>query len=103
MFWEDVVMKVNLKYKSRFIGSQVKEKFQEIIKDCRLMKMYIDGDNKGKKTRNGELYYEQFEDFFWKKKESKYDIKHHKNVERHREIVTLSKKRNLEEEDKNHI
>ena len=30
--------------------------------------MYIDGDSKGKKTRNGELYYEQFEDFFWKKK-----------------------------------
>ncbi|GBC01392.1 hypothetical protein RclHR1_41790001 [Rhizophagus clarus] len=67
------------------------------------MKMYIDGDSKGKKTRNGELYYEQFEDFFWKKKESKYDIKHRKNVERHREIVTLSEERNLEEKDKDYI
>ncbi|GES96920.1 TPR domain-containing protein [Rhizophagus clarus] len=102
-FWENVVMKVNLKYKSRFIGNQVKEKFQGIIRDCRLMKMYIDRDSKGKKTRNGKLYYEQFEDFFWKKKESKYDIKHHENVERRREIVTLSKKRNLEEKDKDHI
>ncbi|GES92882.1 homeodomain-like protein [Rhizophagus clarus] len=90
MFWEDVVMKVNLKYKSRFIGSQVKEKFQEIIRDCRLMKMYIDGDSKGKKTRNRELYYEQFEDFFGKKK-------------RRKEIVTLSEERNLEEEDEDHI
>ncbi|GET01378.1 homeodomain-like protein [Rhizophagus clarus] len=67
MFWEDVVMKVNLKYKSRFIGSQVKEKFQGIIRDCRI--------------------------------KLKYDIKHHKNVEKHRKIVTLSEERNLEEED----
>ncbi|GES88201.1 homeodomain-like protein [Rhizophagus clarus] len=80
MFWEDVVMKVNLKYKSRFIGSQVKEKFQGIIRDCRLMKI-----------------------LFLEKKESKYDIKHRKNVERRREIVTLSEERNLEEEDEDHI
>ncbi|GBB88687.1 hypothetical protein RclHR1_15250001 [Rhizophagus clarus] len=40
MFWEDVVMKVNLKYKSRFIGSQVKEKFQGIIRDCRVSKTF---------------------------------------------------------------
>ena len=40
MFWEDVVMKVNLKYKSRFIGSQVKEKFQGIIRDCHVSKTF---------------------------------------------------------------
>ncbi|GES84752.1 hypothetical protein GLOIN_2v1781315 [Rhizophagus clarus] len=96
-------MKVNLKYKSRFIGSQVKEKFQGIIRDCRLMKIYIDEDSKEKKIRNRELYYEQFEDFFWKKKESKYNIKHRENVERRKEIVTLSEERNLEEEDEDHI
>lgn len=32
------------------------------------MKLYINGDSKGKKTRNGEFYYEQFQDHFWKKK-----------------------------------
>lgn len=31
------------------------------------MNLYIEGLDKGKKTRNGELYYEQFKDFFWKK------------------------------------
>ena len=32
------------------------------------MAMYIDGDSEGKRTRNGKLYYEQFKDFFWRKK-----------------------------------
>ena len=40
IFWEDIAMKINLKYKSRFIGSQVKEKFQGIIRDCRVSKTF---------------------------------------------------------------
>jgi hypothetical protein len=41
MFWENIAMKLNLKYKSRFVGSQVKEKFQGIIRDCRVSKNSI--------------------------------------------------------------
>ena len=36
MFWEDIAARINLRYKSRFIGIQVKEKFQGIIRDCRV-------------------------------------------------------------------
>ena len=40
MFWEDIVMKINLKYKLRFIGSQIKEKFQGIIRDYCINKTF---------------------------------------------------------------
>lgn len=40
IFWEDLAAKINLKYKSRLLGSQVKEKFQGIVRDCRVSKTF---------------------------------------------------------------
>ena len=40
MFWEEIATKINLKYKSKFVGSQVKEKFQGIVRDCRVSKTF---------------------------------------------------------------
>jgi hypothetical protein len=31
------------------------------------MELYIQGEKKGKKTRNGEKFYEEFKDHFWTK------------------------------------
>ena len=31
------------------------------------MELYIEGDKKGKKSRNGEMYVEEFRCSFWKK------------------------------------
>lgn len=31
------------------------------------MEFYIEGKEKGKSTKNGENYYEEFKDHFWKK------------------------------------
>jgi hypothetical protein len=31
------------------------------------MKLYVEGDPKGKKTKNGEEYYDEFITLFWQK------------------------------------
>lgn len=40
MFWEDIAARINLKYKSNFVGCQVKEKFQGIVRDCRVSNIF---------------------------------------------------------------
>ncbi|CAB4433433.1 unnamed protein product [Rhizophagus irregularis] len=48
-------------------GRQASEKFHGIVKDCRSMELSIIKDPRGKITRNGERYYLEFRNKFWKK------------------------------------
>jgi len=37
-FWEELVCKINIKYKTKFSGQQAREKFQGIIRSCKVNK-----------------------------------------------------------------
>ncbi|CAG8761437.1 16542_t:CDS:2 [Rhizophagus irregularis] len=43
-------------------GRQASEKFHGIVKDCRLMELFLKRDPRGKQTRNGERYHVEFRD-----------------------------------------
>ncbi|UZO00382.1 uncharacterized protein OCT59_011516 [Rhizophagus irregularis] len=57
----------NAHYHSLGGGRQASEKFHGIVKDCRSMELSIIKDPRGKITRNGERYYLEFRNKFWKK------------------------------------
>ena len=39
-FWKEVAAKINLKFGTRFTGQQAKEKFQGIVQDCHVSKIF---------------------------------------------------------------
>jgi len=41
MFWKDVASRINLRFGTRYSGQQAKEKFQGIVRDCRVSKIFI--------------------------------------------------------------
>ena len=41
IFWKEVASRINLKFGTRYSGNQVKEKFQGIVRDCNVNKIFI--------------------------------------------------------------
>ena len=39
-FWKEVATKINLKFGTKFTGQQAKEKFQGIVRDCHVSKIF---------------------------------------------------------------
>ncbi|RIA91455.1 hypothetical protein C1645_737101 [Glomus cerebriforme] len=65
-FWKQVSTKINLQFGTSYSGAHCMEKFESLKRDHKLMKDYIDGKDKGKKTKNGLKYYEEFLEKAWK-------------------------------------
>ncbi|UZO02412.1 uncharacterized protein OCT59_020893 [Rhizophagus irregularis] len=66
-WWISTAGKINQRFKTVYTGRQASEKFHGIVKDCRSMELSIIKDPRGKITRNGERYYLEFRNKFWKK------------------------------------
>lgn len=41
IFWKNLASKINLRFGTNYSGVQAKEKFQSIIRDCRVSKIFI--------------------------------------------------------------
>jgi hypothetical protein len=41
MYWKEVASKINLKFGTSFSGQQTKEKFQGLVRDCHVNKLFI--------------------------------------------------------------
>ncbi|CAB4491118.1 unnamed protein product [Rhizophagus irregularis] len=67
MWTDDEVRMLIDERKEVYTGRQASEKFHGIVKDCRSMELSIIKDPRGKITRNGERYYLEFRNKFWKK------------------------------------
>ncbi|PKC00038.1 hypothetical protein RhiirA5_428786 [Rhizophagus irregularis] len=80
MFWKELASKINLRFGTKYTG----------------------GNEKGKKTRNGEKYYEEFSSKFWKKPVTKYDKLHFKNMAMQAEKEKAAKTLLLLSEEGNH-
>ena len=89
-FWKNIASDLNMKFGTDYSGKQCKEKFTALVRDFRVykknisyhyyfiilntkhdfyqrMKKYVDGDPKGKKTRLGEMFFDEFSELFWEK------------------------------------
>ena len=41
MFWKDVASRINLKFGTKYTGTQANEKFHGIVRDCRVSKIFL--------------------------------------------------------------
>ncbi|RIA85558.1 hypothetical protein C1645_830600 [Glomus cerebriforme] len=55
-FWKQVSTKINLQFGTSYSGAHCMEKFESLKRDHKRMKDYIDGKDKGKKTKNVSKY-----------------------------------------------
>ncbi|CAJ0754102.1 333_t:CDS:2 [Entrophospora sp. SA101] len=67
-FWESIAIKINEEHNTHFDGYQCKKKFTNLIRDYNLMCDFLDGAEKGRRTRNGTLYYNEFQTHFWERR-----------------------------------
>jgi hypothetical protein len=40
MWWQELAVKINLKFGTRYVGKQVSDKFQSIVEDVRVSKIF---------------------------------------------------------------
>src|SRR5262249_54238339 len=82
-FWRNVASEINIKFGTDYSGKRCKEKFTGMVRDYKVykkfsyhyyfiisntkhdfyqkMQKYIEGDPKGKKTKLGQMFFEEFQ------------------------------------------
>ncbi|GES98990.1 hypothetical protein GLOIN_2v1874283 [Rhizophagus clarus] len=65
-----VAAKINSNFRSTYTAEQCKEKFQNLVRENKLMRAYVRGERNGKLSKSGEKYFDEFIDDFWKKPET---------------------------------
>nr|CAG8674466.1 5114_t:CDS:2 [Entrophospora candida] len=75
-FWESIAIKINEEHNTYFNGYQCKKKFDNLVRDYNLMCKFLAGNARGRRTRNGMLYYDEFQSRFWERSEDEFDRIH---------------------------
>ncbi|GBC07406.1 hypothetical protein RclHR1_07440011 [Rhizophagus clarus] len=58
-FWMSVAVKINSNFRSTYTAEQCKEKFQNLVKENKLMRAYVKKKRNEKLSKSGEKYFDE--------------------------------------------